>query len=124
MRSRASLILVLLLAVAVRVIPCDAMPVPAMSQHDCCDPSACPDGRTPDHGTRTPASQSDACCTVSDARSRQQDSRLLTAVVTVAPPERLTDFFPLSPVANAPANEVSPPAHSAPLHLLFSVLLV
>jgi hypothetical protein len=128
MRARAALILITLLAVAGRAIPCEAMgmaaPAPGAPAHECCDPSACPDQPAPDHKS-APDSRNNDCCVISDARQHQQDSRLLTDSVSIAPPEPAAGPATLTATADEPIADPSPPAaRSSPLHLLFAVFLV
>ena len=126
MRHRASLILVLLMALAVRVIPCDAMTAQLMPQRDCCDPSGCPDLLTQDHGRGTAHDNQDACCAVSDARRQQQESRFLTSSILIAPPESPSAFaeFSIVPRGAVVGHPAPPLARSTPRHILFSVFLI
>jgi hypothetical protein len=124
MRYRASFIVVMLLAVALRTIPCDAMTARVMSSHECCD-EQCPDLLTQNHDRTMSDEQAKACCAMSDSRRQQQDSRLLTTAVTLAQPEPSIAFVQPQAVAITDHVDFSPPPpRSAPLHLLFAVFLV
>jgi hypothetical protein len=125
MRRRIPFVLILLLAIAVRVIPCEAMTATAEARHDCCEESGCPDMVTTGAGHHEPQHDTEACCAMSETRRQHQDSRVLTAVTAVAPPVQLIQFMqPLTVVLTAAKDTGPATAHPAPLHLLFSVLLI
>lgn len=124
MRRRGVLILLLVAALAGRVVPCDAISASASESHACCDQEACPSWLAEAADELPPGAPADDCCAISDARRTQQAAREVTGAVT--PVADLPVAFAARELSPHHLRPKGPPVlpRSAPLHLLFGVFLV